>query len=148
MTLRERFEKKFQRGSDSECWLWTAAKNNKGYGMFGVGYKVRCAPRVAYELYVGEIPDGKEILHSCDNPLCVNPNHLTPGTHAENQADMKSRGRSRAPRGAENHLTKLTADQVLAIRADTRFQRVIAKDFGVSKGAISAIKTRFSWAYL
>lgn len=77
------------------CWPWTGALDADGYGTIGetkTGRTLR-APRVAYELTVGPIPAGLEILHSCDNRPCVNPAHLRVGTHAENMAEISLRGR-------------------------------------------------------
>lgn len=75
------------------CWIWTAYRDDKGYGCFGFRGKVWKAHRVAYELATGPIPTGAHILHSCDNPSCVNPEHLRAGTHADNMRDKVARGR-------------------------------------------------------
>ena len=73
------------------CWLWTASTTHKGYGQFQVGTfkspKIRQAHRVSYEIYKGEIPQGYHILHSCDNRICVNPEHLRVGTNTDNTID-------------------------------------------------------------
>lgn len=81
------------------CWLWLAARDRKGYGKFGVGTlghdrRVESAHRVAWELTRGPIPGGMYVLHHCDNPWCVNPDHLWLGTRADNAADMVAKGRS------------------------------------------------------
>lgn len=87
----------------SGCWEWNGSRHDCGYGIFNalrLGFDGARAHRVMYELHVGPIPEGYEIRHSCDNPPCVNPAHLTPGTHLSNMYDMTSRGRS--PRAYEN----------------------------------------------
>lgn len=68
------------------CWLWTAAKNNMGYGVFSVGGSLVLAHRFSYERNVGPIASGLTLDHLCRVPLCVNPEHLEPVTHAENVA--------------------------------------------------------------
>jgi hypothetical protein len=74
------------------CWLWTGS-TAKGYGQVKIDKTVYRCHRVAYELFNGEVPEGMGILHACDNPLCVNPRHLRPGTHQENMTDKKVRDR-------------------------------------------------------
>ncbi len=81
----ERFISKIDFGDDDECcWLWTASKNTKGYGHFRLDGKVVGAHRVAYELWVGSIPQGLEIDHLCRTPPCVNPAHMEPVTRRIN----------------------------------------------------------------
>lgn len=99
MSMSVRDQDRFMRRVDfgDGCWLWTASVGSHGYGQTFIGKKVTTAHRVAYELWVGPIPDGLYILHSCDNKRCVNPAHLRAGTQAENVADAKQRGRLKAP---------------------------------------------------
>jgi hypothetical protein len=76
-----------------ECWLWTARHTRKGYGMFKQGSLDRLAHRVAWEEVNGPIPPGLCVLHKCDNPPCVRPDHLFLGTQADNIADRDAKGR-------------------------------------------------------
>jgi hypothetical protein len=90
-SLLERFEQKFIPEPNSGCWLWIGAIDGIGYGRFRAYRRLDMAHRVAYRLYVGQIPAGMEIDHRrCDNPLCVNPEHLEPATHRHNV--MRGRG--------------------------------------------------------
>ena len=150
-TLRERFEAKFQRGAESECWLWTAAVRH-GYGAIWEGRrggKMLLAHRLAYELYTGrEIPEGIYICHACDTPACVNPSHLVAGSAAWNMADMVAKGRHVTLKGEALPQTKLTEDEVLEIRAAPGLQREIAKRFGVSRQLVGYIKLRQIWSHL
>lgn len=75
------------------CWVWTASKLNSGYGQFGIGGKLRYAHRLSWEMERGEIPDNLCVLHSCDNPPCVRPEHLFLGTRRENSSDCQRKGR-------------------------------------------------------
>jgi len=86
-----------------DCWLWRGLIDRNGYGRIGDNYRVALAHRFAYEAAIGPIPAGLDVLHSCDNPPCVNPAHLRVGTHAENMADMVRRGRAN-PRGRKNRV--------------------------------------------
>lgn len=95
--LRERFESKYIPEPNSGCWLWTDSWTPAGYGIISLGGrrgKKTGAHRAAYELYVGPIPEGLDILHRCDTPCCVNPDHLYPGTDFQNRKDMVDRGRA------------------------------------------------------
>lgn len=83
--------------TDGGCWEWRGARNGHGYGLVSLhreGVKAARAHRVVYESRRGPIPRGAVLRHSCDNPPCVNPDHLKPGTHKQNMEDMAARGRS------------------------------------------------------
>lgn len=84
MNQEERFWSKVDRKTPQQCWPWLASKREFGYGQFRLGETMALAHRVAYELLIGQIPDGLELDHLCRNPSCVNPAHLEPVTHREN----------------------------------------------------------------
>ena len=93
-TIRSRFEEKYVK---QDCWFWVAGKRgNNNYGGFRVSKeKIMLAHNVSYELYVEPIPKGMRVLHTCDNPLCVNPSHLFLGTQQDNIKDRDMKGRQR-----------------------------------------------------
>lgn len=156
--LRARFEAKVSPEPTSGCWLWTSPPHNSGgffgYGQFNVEGRGVLAHRVSWELNRGPIPDGLKVLHKCDNPACVNPDHLFVGTHADNVADRCRKGRTRQGhvqlRAGENHgCAKLTWASVDEIRAryaagDVTL-RSLGRDFGVSHRAILFIVQGKHW---
>lgn len=92
--IAERFWAKVERRSDSECWPWLGATDQNGYGQMYVNGHNRKATKIAWELFnAADFPDGKDACHSCDNPNCVNPRHIWPGTHKENMVDARAKGR-------------------------------------------------------
>lgn len=119
-----------------------------GYGKTSYNKKSVRVHRVVYQEYVGEIPDGMLVLHSCDVRACFNPSHLLLGTNKENTADMFAKGRQHSRKGEDSGMAKLTETKVLAIRADTRTQKAIAADYGVDPSLISFVKTRKIWNHV
>lgn len=95
LPIEQRFVSKYIINEVTECWEWQASVNNIGYGFIRDGKKMRTAHRVSHELYIGEIPEGSVVCHSCDNPKCVNPDHLWTGSMKDNHTDMVSKGRFR-----------------------------------------------------
>jgi hypothetical protein len=134
------------------CWIWQAAKDKDGYGMFKgsvAGETYTRAHRFSYSFHTGEIiPEGMSVMHSCDNPSCVNPDHLSIGTTLENQRDKWKRGRGKVRFGESSPHCKLTEDQVREIRASTEKQSDMAKRLGVTQTTISEIRRRVSWSHL
>ena len=140
MNIGTRFAKYYTKGSPEDCWEWTGGKTSDGYGMIKVNSKMVGAHRLALEIYLGRpITQGMKVLHSCDNPSCVNPNHLREGTQKENIDDMHSRNRHVGNK-------KLTYDQVADIRSRVgQSQRALAAEFGISKSTISHILNGITW---
>lgn len=94
--IAQRFWAKVDKRAPDECWEWTGARFQSGYGSIlrgGRGSGCARAHRVSYEMNVGPVPSGMHVLHRCDNPRCVNPGHLWLGTHADNMADRRAKGR-------------------------------------------------------
>ena len=146
----ERFLEKANVSEDG-CWEWRGSKYRNGYGRFSLGDKWRSAHRVAYELFVGSIPDRLFVLHKCDNKACVRPDHLFLGTQADNMTDMKVKGRSNGgpPFGEGNGKAKLNETQVRHIFLECKLRKAnrkqLADKYGVSRSAIRDIATGKSW---
>lgn len=136
------------------CWEWQGSRQRgpRPYGKFGSkgGQRTTYAHRVAYLLTKGPIPPGLVVMHLCDNPPCVNPDHLVLGTNNENMADMAAKGRQRSPSlpGPTNPSVKLTLVQVEEIRrraAAGEMGKHLAAAFGVGTSQIARIINRQSW---
>lgn len=146
--LQARFEAKFTEEPNTGCWLWHAARNNHGYGKMWDGEKVDMAHRLSYRLYRGGIPDETLVLHSCDNPACVNPDHLRLGTYKDNTQDMLSRKRHVPPKGKMN--SALGEELVAFIRnlhGPFQFGSIakLAKQLGVSYGGFYKLRAGLRW---
>lgn len=137
------------------CWTWTAAINNRGYGKFSLETgKWSLAHRASWLIHYGKIPKGLHVLHRCDNPPCVRPDHLFLGTGKDNFADMIDKGRQNygnRSRGEEHVRSIFTEEEVLEIRAlrSGGFSLgAIAEAFMVRKSAVSHIIQRRCWKHI
>lgn len=143
----ERFSKKVQKGD--YCWNWIAARNKLGYGV--ISYKGRpvLAHRLSFLLFKGEIPQGYCVCHTCDNPICVKPEHLWLGTHKENMRDKALKGRARSPKGEEKPNAKLTRELVKDMRnlySTGEFSHnSLAETFNVSKATVYYVVNGKLW---
>ena len=146
--------------TDDGCWVWTGARHkrkNKNYGICNfAAIKDKDAHRVSYRLFKGLIPKEKHILHSCDNPPCVRPDHLRIGTPQDNVDDRENRGRSRHASGEKHGRAKLTWREIKEIRAayvpgkptykpQINSQNYLARKYNVTKHLIKLIIHRQIW---
>ena len=140
--LSERFWRKVNKGGDDECWVWTGAVTKAGYGQITGGGKFT-VHRLSWVFRHGPIKDGLWVLHRCDVPLCVNPNHLFLGTSVDNIRDMTNKGR--AAHGEAHHWAKLSAADVIAIRASTLTAKKLSARYGICIEQVSNIRRRKQW---
>jgi hypothetical protein len=131
--------------SPDGCWPWLAATDKDGYGRFELpGHRQATAHRFAYEIAVGPIPKGQSVLHHCDNPSCVRPDHLFIGTHMDNMQDAMRKDR----KYTDHPNSKLTVEQVRIIKAELRkgvSQESLARQFHVNSGTIWFIAHGVTW---
>jgi len=161
-SLKRRLWAKVVKHEDG-CWVWIGLVNPKGYGRIGVGRNegMRLAHRVAWELTHGAIPVGKCVLHKCDVPACVNPEHLFLGDRADNNVDMMRKGRANfiawksvrnRRHGSQVPNSRLTEAKVRLIRIEyesggTSFEK-LAKKYNVGSTTIEHIVKRRKWAHV
>lgn len=143
-TQLARFHESYTKNPDTDCWEWNLHLSPDGYGRcYFNGVNVR-AHRLSYELYNGAYPRHFLVLHKCDNPKCVNPEHLRLGTHQDNMQDKKDRKRSKGiNKGVKNRAAKLSDEDVIEIQSMLKQgikQQIIADHFGVFQSHISRIK--------
>jgi len=146
--LEKRFWKKVDKREENDCWPWIGAISHSGDGVIGVNGRNKSAHRISYELCKGEIPEGMHVMHSCDNPKCVNPRHLRSGTASENIKDAFDKGRKQAPKlsGEQNPKSKLTLEQVRFIKSNPQLgHKAIADMFGLSPNAIRGVRIGRTW---
>ncbi len=149
----DRFWKYVEKSENpDDCWIWLGGRDADGYGLFAIGHhrSIR-AHRFSYRLHYGELPRGPFVLHTCDNPPCVNPAHLFLGSHQDNMDDAKRKGRYPViHRGEQSNFAKLTLNQVQEIRslAGMMKQVEIARRFNVCPATICLILNGQNWRNL
>ncbi len=146
-TVIERFFDKIELIPFSSCWYWMGHLDKDGYGSMKIKKKVVRAHRYSYAVHNGPILDGRIIMHSCDNPSCVNPSHLSAGTNAENSRDMVKKGRTNAPYGESAHNSKLKNTDVIKIKelSVALSQSKIARIFCIDQSSVSRIISGKRW---
>lgn len=138
LTETRRFWAKVHKTDD--CWIWQGAIGNSGYGQVKIDGKVQLAHRVTWTFKYGD-PGELCVLHKCDNPPCVRPDHLFIGTKQDNSDDMVNKGRSYNRHGSKNPNNKLTPEQITEIRnlKGKAKQVDIARKFGINQTHVSRI---------
>jgi len=150
-SLLEKFESKFTKGPN--CWEWQGGLfKAQGYGKFNKKGKTSYAHRVSFELYNGPIGLNKDVCHSCDNRVCVNPAHLFLGSRKDNMQDASKKGRTAKNHGTKSGMAKLTEDQVKIIRQELIIKQTsatkLARQYGVSRSTIYYCTKLGGWAHV
>lgn len=139
MALAERLARAVLK-NDRGCWIWIRSVGSHGYGQVWKDGSLRLAHRVSYEVHRGPIPEGMVVMHTCDVPRCINPDHLMLGTAADNAADRDAKGRS--------GLAKLDEETVRTIRRSTGTTTSIAQRYGIASSTCRAIRDGVSWRHV
>lgn len=161
MSFEERFWSRVDKGAPppvhasglGNCWAWTGYKHKFGYGMISRDgrHAMLTTHRVSWEMHNGAIPPKMVVMHRCDNPACVNPEHLAVGTQGDNMRDAREKGRTSKPpalRGETNGRAKLTWEAVETIRARRRAGQSyseLGRAFGVSKEVARNAALGITW---
>lgn len=143
----KRFLQKFRPTTTKQCWNWYGHLNLNGYGTFLINGKQFYAHRVSYNTFIGVVPSKLWVCHRCDNPRCVNPNHLFLGTDLDNTNDAHEKRHIGVITSREKFGWIKSKSVVQAIRMAVGSQSSIARRFGVNQSTVSRIKNGVSWAW-
>jgi hypothetical protein len=147
-TLEERFNHYHRKSA--ECWEWTGSTDANGYGRLNVEGRPILAHRISWQLHRHGITPEQHVLHRCDNPRCVRPEHLFLGDQAANNADMKAKGRFKpgVSRGEDHGGAVLDESDIRAIRASKNAPQQIADKFGISRRHVRDIRAGRVWKHI
>lgn len=134
-----------------KCWIWKGGKDDFGYGSFSLEGRARKAHIASYKLFKGDVPEGLCVLHKCDNPPCVRPEHLFLGTKADNMHDMIQKGREKHSKGIDRPMAKLTENDIPTIRKHRNnglSYGQIGKLFGVDPKTVWSVCNGKTWTHI
>lgn len=150
--LKERFFSRVERRGEDECWPWIGRQDENGYGVFDIGNRPHIASRISLGIELGkELPAEIFACHHCDNPPCVNPKHLFPGTQKDNMQDAGRKGRvggNHGRIGTRINTSKLDEVKVVEIKRSSAPAKFFAEKYGVSTTAINLIRKGKNWGWL
>lgn len=141
------FSERYVVDTETHCWIWLNATKQNRYGSWHA-YGEDKPHRASWVMHNGAIPEGQLVLHKCDRPGCVNPDHLFLGTQDDNMKDMKSKRRTRESKGTSNTNSKLNEQQVQLIRNSPLTHKELSEIFGVHVATIRSIRKGALWAHL
>lgn len=148
-TLQERMDSKTNKLSLNDCWIWTGALDSAGYATIRVDGRLRRASHIALELKLGNIPKDKIVMHKCDNPKCVNPEHLEIGTTLLNSNDKIQKNRGKWLKGENHPGAKLTSKQVDELREIYATRKIsypaLGKIYGIHASTARRIVNHVIW---
>ncbi len=146
--MREKLELNSMPITECGCWIWMKSTCDCGYGTCSWNGKIFKTHRISWRVHRGEIPFGMHVLHRCDLPPCINPDHLFLGTHQENMRDKKEKKRSASVLGTKNPRAILTQEDVFEIFHSTGPAANIAAKFNVNRGTVYSIRNGHNWRHL
>ena len=152
LTEEARFLKRVIVGNQSECWPWTGSVMKIGWhGQWrNADGKIEPTHRAAWRLFKSQIPQGSHVLHRCDNPICVNPNHLFLGSQADNARDMWTKGRAKpgVSLGERHGMSKVTESMVREIRTSSESGVSLSRRLGITPTTVCDIRKRRTWDHI
>lgn len=147
-TVRERLEENYLVNEKNGCWEWMGMINKAGYGRITIKQKKYLVHRAAYQEFIGLTPNNLLVCHKCDNPKCINPDHLFLGTHKDNGEDKTKKGRAPSFKGSKNPSAKLKEKDVKNIRkmhSKGIPSKILAIKFNINVVQINNIIRYASW---